>query len=283
MESHVTRQEHMESHAHTHARTHMRARLQIHTHACTRRRIVCAPPVRPQPPRSAPSPAVCMHTHTHIRVCVCVCVSASVSLPVSLSFCLCRQPSAYMIRNGGALSGDKVMTGWVLEAATFVKGLFFHNFFHFSLLFFTCGRWISYEGRSGCSLWPCASKVRAHFDHILDDALSPLLTLMTHRCVCMLWYPNILYHSYRSTVYISMLYHYYATCLCDITLYTLHFTLYTSMALMRTHAHMHTHIRACTRTHSYTDLTHRVYRERYVHAYCVGLRCAHKGVGTHIT
>jgi hypothetical protein len=29
-----------------------------------------------------------------------------------------------MIRNGGALSGDKVMTGWVLEAATFVKGLF---------------------------------------------------------------------------------------------------------------------------------------------------------------
>ena len=58
-------------------------------------------------------------------VCVCVCVSASVSyLSLSLSFCLCRQPSAYMIRNGGALSGDKVMTGWVLEAATFVKGLF---------------------------------------------------------------------------------------------------------------------------------------------------------------
>jgi hypothetical protein len=41
-----------------------------------------------------------------------------------------------MIRNGGALSGDKVMTGWVLEAATFVKGLFLKNFFSLFISFF---------------------------------------------------------------------------------------------------------------------------------------------------
>jgi len=32
------------------------------------------------------------------------------------------RPSHYMVRNGGAQAHDKIMTGWVLEGATYVKG-----------------------------------------------------------------------------------------------------------------------------------------------------------------
>ena len=32
------------------------------------------------------------------------------------------EPSAYVIRNGGGLHNHKIMTGWVLEGATWVKG-----------------------------------------------------------------------------------------------------------------------------------------------------------------
>jgi hypothetical protein len=54
---------HTHTHTHTHKlihteRVHIQSKKILHTLSHARRRIVCAPPLRPTPPRSAPSPAV---------------------------------------------------------------------------------------------------------------------------------------------------------------------------------------------------------------------------------